>query len=154
MSQGGQIFEFTGFETARFLPFFDLRTNMLFVAIGTIAVTELRRRPLLDIPLDRFPALRCVANALTVRAHRQQSLELLYMSAETQHALGGSEPRPQLVYVDGLRDEIIGARIHAFEIAFLAAGRRDQQEVTVAIGRARAHPPDQLRSVDLRHLPI
>src|SRR6266542_606055 len=79
---------------------------------------------------------------------------MLHMLAQPEDPLGGLEPCAQLVHINRLGDEIVRARFHAFEVALFAARRSDQQEITVAIGRPRAHPPAELRAIDLGHLPI
>src|SRR5688572_10841098 len=101
------------------LTLLNLRANMFFVALRAVAVTELRFGSRFDIALDRLPLRRCIANPLAVGAYRQQPFELLHVGAQSEDPLRGFEPRAQLVDVDRFRDEVVGARVHPFEIALL-----------------------------------
>src|SRR6185437_13144799 len=136
------------------LRLFKLRPHVLFVAVRTVAVTELRLGSLFDIALDRLPFFRRIADAFAVGANRQQALELLHVLPQAEDPLGGLEPGAQLVHVDRLRDEVVGARLHAFEVPLFSARRGDQEEVGIAIGGPRAQATAQLGAINFRHLPV
>src|SRR5258706_292868 len=136
------------------LGLFNLRPHILLVTLRTIAVTELRLGSCFDITLDRFPSLRRVPDAFAVGTNRKQPLELLHMLAQAEDALRRFQARLELVHVDRLGDEIVGARFHAFEVTLLAARRPDQEEVGILVGGARPQSPTQLCPVDFWHRPI
>src|SRR5438093_7981101 len=76
------------------------------------------------------------------------------MLAQAEDPLRGFEPRAQLVHIDRLRDEVVRARFHAFEVAFFSTGRCDQEKVGIAVRGSRTHPPTELGTVHLGHRPI
>src|SRR6267142_617743 len=139
---------------AKRLTFFNLWSHEFLVTVRTIAVTELRFGARFDIALDRFPFFARIADALAIRANRQQSLELLHVLAQSQDPLRGFEPRAELIDIDRLGDEIVRARFHPFEVALLPTRRGDQEKIRIAVGGPGAHPPAQLGAIDFGHLPV
>src|SRR5438552_18481068 len=67
----------------------NLGANELLVALGTVAMTELRLGSRFDIALDRFPILRRVANPFAVGADREKAFELLHVLAQAEDPFRG-----------------------------------------------------------------
>src|SRR6267143_133932 len=76
------------------------------------------------------------------------------MLPQAEDPLRSFEPCAQLVHIDRLRDEVIGARYHDLEVALFSTGRGDQKEIGVAVGGPRAHSPAELGTIHLGHLPV
>ena len=59
-------------------------------------MTELAPGSFIDVGLNLLPVILVVADFFAVRTNRQEGLELLDLSRETQYPLGHSQAHPQM----------------------------------------------------------
>src|SRR5229473_952197 len=111
----------------------QLGLDVAGVAWGAHGVREMGFEALLDVGLERLPLLLLGANALAVRADRQQALELVQLAPQAQDAPRDGQPGAQLVRVDWLGDEVVGPGLHPGQVLLLAATGGDEDEVDVGL---------------------
>jgi hypothetical protein len=85
---------------------------------------------------------------------REPAVVLGEIRFQLQHALAGAQAGPQLILLERLRDEIVGARLDSLDQRLDAAARGEQQHVRVAAERGGAYAARQLDAVHLRHHPV
>src|SRR5512143_3624901 len=111
--------------TERTLPV-QLRLHVPGVALRADAVRELRIEAPLQVVVERLPLVPLIANALAVGTDREQRFELVQLLPQSEDPLGDGEAGPQLVRIDRLGDEVVGASVHTGQILLLAALRSDE----------------------------
>ncbi len=84
----------------------------------------------------------------------QGRLGLAEVMLEADDPLPRAKPDPQLVPVERLGQEIIGAGLHALDQVLLLGFRRQEDGIDIAGPLGRADPPDQSRAVQLGHHPV
>src|SRR5206468_5995308 len=133
---------------------FKLRSHVLLIALRANTVAELGARALLDVALQRAVAAVRVANALAVRADRQQPFERMQLLAETENPLRHRQAGRQLLAIHRFREKVVDAGVHRREEALAPAARGEEDEVRVATAAALPDAAAQIDALQLRHLPI
>ena len=84
----------------------------------------------------------------------QGGLGLAQVMLQADDPLARAEPDPQLVPVERLGQEIIGAGLHALDQVLLLGFRGQEDGVDIAGPLRRADAPEQSRAVQLGHHPV
>src|SRR4051812_13559105 len=128
--------------------------EMLGRAARADAVGEHRVRALRDVLFDRDPLLLGLADVLAVGADREQALQLLHFGLEAEDPLGDAQASAQLLRVDRLGNEIVGARFERLEVPLLSAPPGYYEDVHVAGVLARPDVLAEIEAVHRRHHPV
>src|SRR4051812_399214 len=83
--------------------------EMLRGAARADPMGEHRVRPLRHELFDRYPGVFLLPDVLAIGANRKQPLQLLHLRLQPEEAFGDAQARAQLLRVDGLENEVVGA---------------------------------------------